>query len=154
MAKLVTTLGGTSLKSFDDIFPLGNMPFGVNGQPLTQSPSGFHLIDHESRSLCGEIVLDLNFVGFRDEYLMVIDVYYGGMTISFRSPILSNDKLPKCFYEANKFIANLEPEKSDLIQSILLSDVGCVMFMDEIGCSLSCYEEAVKMFNKENSVTV
>jgi len=154
MTTLVTTIGGTSLESFDALFPIGNMPHGDNGIALTQSCSGFHLIDHERRSLCGEILLDFNFVTFLDGYFMVIEVYYDDMTISFRSQGLNKDKLPKCFYEANKFIANMEPEKSELIQAILLSQVGCAMFFEEIGCSLSCQEEAIKLFNAENSAKV
>jgi hypothetical protein len=154
MMKLVTTLGGSSLESFDDLFPLGNMPHGINGKGLAQSRSGFHVMDLESRNLCGEIILDFNFVAFLDDFIMVIEVYYDDMTISFRSRGLSMDRLPKCFYEAHKFIANMEPEKSDLIQAILLSEVGSAMFFEEIGCSLSCQEEAIKLFNAKNSAKV
>jgi len=154
MTTLVTTLGGTSLESFDGMFPLGNMPHGTNGIALTQSRCGFHLLDHESRSICGEILLDFNFVAFLDGYFMVIEVYYDDMTISFRSKGLIKDKLPKCFYDALKYIVNMEPAKGELIQAILLSQVGCAMFYEEIGCSLSCQEEAIKLFNTENSAIV
>lgn len=32
ITKLITTLGGTSLESFYDLFPLGNVPHEINGK--------------------------------------------------------------------------------------------------------------------------
>jgi hypothetical protein len=32
MTKLITTIGGTSLESFYDLFTLGNVPHGINGK--------------------------------------------------------------------------------------------------------------------------
>jgi hypothetical protein len=78
---------------------------------------------------------DFNLVTFRDGNFMVIEISYDDMTISFRSQGLSKEKLLKFFYKALKLIINLQPEKGELIQAILLSEVGGGMFFERIGCS-------------------
>jgi len=151
---LATTYGGTRQVAFERAFPKGNMPHGIDGQSLTQSQEGIHLLDFELKNLCAELLLPFNIVAFLDKDIMVIEIYNDGMTISFRSIINSKQELPKCFYEALEFIVNKEPEKGELVQAILLSYVGCAMFNEEIDCTLSSQEEAIKLFNAENSAKV
>jgi len=152
MANLLSTIRGAKLHKFEDYLPLGNMAYGIDTQPLTQSSEGFHVWDDDIENLCGDLVLDFNIHAFGNGEVVTIELYFKDeMTISFRSADYSVKMLPKCLGLALKYIESFTHGKTELVLSILLTLVGDLLFEDETGDFMNSYERAVELYSIEQS---